>query len=171
MAYEEIILGFLAVLVVLLGFLLYRMPRVGPGTEGVRLMEVEKTLAVLNQQVIGLQGKVSDLRPAVDDIQRKAVALDERTSILPKTHQLAVQTEDRTRALPGATKQLSAIETKVNRVEALDAKLDELRGVFLSDRRRGRVGEEAVAELLGDLPSDPGTPRWTSGVAGRISSP
>lgn len=154
MVYEEIIIVFLGALVALMVFLLYRFSRVGPGAEAARLIEMEKTLAVLNQQVVGLEGKVTDLRPTVDEIQRKAFTLDERTSILPKTHQLAVQTEDRTRALPGATKQLSAIEAKVNRVDTLDAKLDELRGVFLSDRKRGRVGEEAVAKYLGDLPDD-----------------
>ena len=161
MAYEEVIIGLIALLVVLLVIVLFRQSRVGPGAQDRKLGDLDKTLAVLAQQVKALEDNVRGLQPTVNEIHKRAAVLDERTRMLPEMNKLTVQVEDRTRVLPETKEKLGTIDTKMDRVKVIDAKLDDLQGIFRSSTARGRAGEEAVLALMSSLPQD----MWDSQVS------
>lgn len=111
-------------------------------------------VALLVRRRGGDAAQLAALQQSLDALRQTLTTLDERTRPLPESYRSLTMLQERTARVPQVHEKLTAIEGKMPVLDQVRTRVDEIRGYFASERGRGKVGEQAVEEILAGLPDD-----------------
>lgn len=151
MAFEEILIGLVVVAIALLVFVLLRVSRPPATIPEQKLSSIEQNVTRLTSKTESMELRTENLASSVVRLAKETAVIGERTNALPET---LSGLSERTSQIPVTAKSVTAIEEKLKRLAEIDIKLDEIRGTFLSERGRGKLGGDAVREILSAVPED-----------------